>query len=369
MPKKNRLLAIATAAIVLALGLVLIVRNQTHRPNASAGQLRIGAILPQTGPGAALAKYIQNGCDMAASDLNGKKPGTVELMYGDSKNQPGEGVAVFRQMVLTQNPPVIISATSLVTKAIVPLAKENKTVVVATAVALPNITDASDYVFRIYPEANGMAGVMAEYAAAHYKTAVVVYVNDDFGMSSAKVFARVLESNGGKVVATEPFSLTEVDFRNQWAKIKQLNVDCVWIVGYGPAYAVLLKQAREAQVGAALLADMTMGLSSTLKNAGDAAEGVVYVDGVMNPDFVTRYQAKFGDFPSTYAGYAYDLIMILGQVSQQQGRSVDGIRSGLAATKSYKGVMGDITVLPNRDAALKFAVMRISNGKAIPQSR
>lgn len=329
-----------------------------------AAPLKIGALLPQTGPGAVFADYIKKGIDLAQEEINAKQPGAITINYGDSKNDPKEGVTVFQQMVLTEHPPVVISALSSVTKAVGPLAKENNTVVIGTAVGLPNVTAPSEYVFRVYPEANGLAGPIAEYAAKKYKTAAVVYINDDFGISGADVFQRTFEAGGGKVVHREPYNLLEKDFRTQWEKIKAANPEAVWIIGYGPAYSVVVRQMKEAAVKADLLADMTLGLPVTLKNVGDAAEGVVYVDGPLDPAFAARFQAKYGEPPTSYAGYAYDIVMMLDKVRRETGSGAADIQKGFAGIKDYPGAMGVITMLPNRDAALRFVLMRVQDGRS-----
>jgi branched-chain amino acid transport system substrate-binding protein len=346
--------------VIFSTVLILLAGCGTGQPS---GTLQVGALLPQTGAGAVFADYIQKGLDLAAEEINAKEPNSIALVYGDSKNDPKEGVSVFQQLTLTKKPPVVITALSSVTKAVAPLAKPNNTVVIGTAVGLPGVTAPSEFVFRVYPEAHGLAGVIAKYAAQKYKTAAVAFINDDFGASGADVFRKGFEAGGGKVLKSEPYNPTEKDFRTQWEKIKEAKPECVWITGYGPAYSVLIKQFRETQVGSVLLADMTLGLPVTLKTVGDAAEGVVYVDGPMKADFIERYQKKYGDRPTSYAGYAYDILMILNRVRKDNGTSPEQIRNGFAAIRDFPGAMGDVTILPSRDASLKFTLMQIKNGR------
>lgn len=334
----------------------------TTNPPVESTPLKVEAILPLTGPGAPFAAYIKNGLDLAADELNAGGAAGVNVTFDDSKSDPKEAISVFQQKVLTEGAPVTVVALSSVMKALAPLAKQNNTVMVGTAVALPGVTEPSDYVFRVYPEANGLAGVIADYAGKKYKTAAVAYIDDDFGSSAEKVFQTTFETAGGKVVLAEPYKLTEKDFRSQWQRIKAAKPECVWIVGYGPAYSVVIKQMREAQVPATLLGDMTLGLPATLANVGSQVEGVVYVDGEMQDDFVAKYQAKFSEPPTSYAGYAYDILKMVKQASSA-GQSPEQIREAFAGIKDYPGAMGSITIQPNRDAALRFVLMQIKDGK------
>jgi branched-chain amino acid transport system substrate-binding protein len=364
MNKKQTLIA-TLAVVVVALGVVLyVVRSNPSKP-PSGQTLEVGAVLPQTGPGAVLAQYIQQGLDLAVDDA--RKAGiSVEVHVADSKNQPAVGVSAYKQLLVAEDPPVVVTALSSVTSAIAPLAEDDHTVVIGTAVGLPNVTAPSKYVFRLYPEADGLAGVIAEYAASNHQTAAVVYIDDDFGASGAAVFEQVFQQHGGTVLLKEPYRLTETDFRNQWTRIKGADPDCVWVTGYGPAYSVIVRQMRDLSVDATLFADMTLGLPVTLQNVGSAAESVVYVDGPMDPDFVRRFRAKFGEPPTSYAGYAYDIISILVQLHESGRHTPEHIREGLAALKAYPGVMGPITFQEDRDADLRFRLMQIKDGQPTP---
>jgi branched-chain amino acid transport system substrate-binding protein len=329
----------------------------------TSATLQVGALLPLTGPGGVFADYIKKGLDLAVEEVNSGSGNKVNLMYRDSENKPQVGVSAFKQMMLTEDPPVTITALSSVTKAVGPLAKKNETVTIGTAVGLPDVTSPSNYVFRVYPRAQGISGVIADYAIEKYETVGVAYINDAFGRSSAEVFKEKFEEQGGEVPLMEPYELTESDFRNQWGRFKQANLDAVWIVGYGPAYSTLVTQMREVGVGADLLADMTLGLPVTLKNVGDAAEGVVYVDARLDSSFVKQFREKYGERPTNYAGYAYDIVMMLNKVRKQHGTSPEAIRDGFAQIENYDGVTGNITIDEKRNASLEFVLMQIQNGK------
>lgn len=357
-----------TLAVVVAVVAVLAVTRPWEPADGGAPQaaqpLVIGALLPQTGAGAVFADYIKKGIDVAVSEANAGGETVVRVIYADSKNDPKEGVSAFRQMVLTESPPVVITALSSVTRAVAPLAKELNTVVVGTAVGLPDVTTPSEFVFRVYPEASGLAGVIAKYAIEHCTSAAVVYIDDDFGASGARVFQEIYEQGGGKFLLKEPYKIVEADFRTQWTRIDAADPDCVWVTGYGPAYSVIVRQMKELNVSSTLLADMTLGLPITLKNVGPAAEGVVYVDGPVDPDFAGRFRAAYGEPPTSYAGYAYDIVkMLRTAASDTSPITPNGIREGLAATRDYPGVMGPISILPNRDAALSFDLMQILDGR------
>ncbi|MDZ4786490.1 MAG: penicillin-binding protein activator [bacterium] len=324
---------------------------------------KIAGILPLTGPAADSAEYIKKGMDLAAEEINAKEPGSIDLIYENSKNEVKLGVSAFQKLAITQKPNAIVISRSSITKAVAPLTKDSKTVLIATSVAIPKVTDSSEYVFRVYPEANGLAGVAAKYAIKQCKSATVIYVNDDFGLSSAEVFQKTFEKEGQKVVSKEPYNPTEKDFRTQLEKIKSLDPSCIWLVGYGPAYSTIIKQIRELNIPSEVIADQTLGLPITVQQTGSAAEGIVYVDAPIGKEFAETYQKRYGNLPTSYAGYSYDIVKMLDKVRKEKGVSNEDIRIGLSSIKDFSGAMGKISILPNRDASIEFVLMQIKNGK------
>jgi branched-chain amino acid transport system substrate-binding protein len=135
--------------------------------------------------GAVFVGYIEEGIDLAVEEVNAAGRPRFKVLYEDSQNQPREAVAVYNKLVATENPPVVVVALSSVAKAQAPLAEQSKTTLVYVAVAIPDIADGK-YRFRVYPEAYGMAGVMAKFNTERLKakTAAILYVNDDFGRVS-----------------------------------------------------------------------------------------------------------------------------------------------------------------------------------------
>lgn len=343
--------------------------NQTLN-NEEVKMIKIGALLPLTGAGAFFAEYIKAGLEYAKDEFNAKSNVKIEILYEDTKNQPKVAIQGYNKLVQVDKTPVVIVAQSGVAKALAPLSKTTKTVQIGIAVAIPGITDESEYVFRIYPEAHGMAGVMSTFAAKELKmkTAGVIYINDDFGQSSYDVFKKVFEENGGKVIFAESYEFTQQSYRDQILKLKKENPGCIYMNGYGLAYGLIIKQLKELEVESVITADMTLGIPVTLKQAGDAAEGAYFVDGKMSEEFINNYKNKFNKAPTSYAGYAFDILNILGSIITQQMPdqiNSDAIRDRLFEIQDFPGVMGKIKILPNGESNIQFVVKKIQNG--IPQ--
>lgn len=364
---KRKIWLIVLAVIIIAAIFVGI--YLTQKPSQKEQVIKIGAILPLTGPAASFGQYVKEGIDLAIEEINTKSNIKFLILYADSKNDPKEAVSEYNKMVLIEKPSVVIAALSSVASALAPLASSTNTVQIYVDVAKPGVADGK-YSFRIYPEANGTAGVIAEFVTDSLKVtkAAVIHINDDYGMASLDVFKRKFEASGGKVVFVESYQLLQKDFRDILTKLKSVEPapDVIYLNGYGPSFVKAVKQIKELGLNALLVADVALGLPENLKGAGEAAEGAYFVDTNMSSEFIEKFMHKYGKEPSSDAGYAYDIIRILYKIAQESPKfTSENISEKLRGLKEFPGVTGLITMKPNGDAELRFAVRQIIQGKPV----
>src|SRR5690606_22095875 len=82
------------------------------RPAPEGRTVSVGAILPLTGPAAFYGEWCRNGMNVAVAEINAAAKGRnsrLQIEFGDSKNDPREGVSLAQKLLL-RDPPVIISA-------------------------------------------------------------------------------------------------------------------------------------------------------------------------------------------------------------------------------------------------------------------
>ena len=309
----------------------------------------------------------KKGLEQAKEEINKDADGIqIEIIYEDSKTNPNEGIAAYNKLVNLNQVSVVIVALSSVAKAIAPLATKRNTIQIGIAVAIPNYTNPDKNIFRVYPDAYGMAGVMANYIneSLNSKTACVLYINDEFGRTSFEVFEEIFTNAGGEIVVEESYDLLQKDFKSIIAKLNAQNPDVIYLNGYGLAYATFIKQLKESGNSSLLTADMTLGLPSTLKQIGGLLDSVYYVDGQMNQNFISSFQNFQNEPPTSYAGYAYDIIKIIHMsASNADDISTLALKREILNTKNYDGAMGNISIKPNGDSELQFSVKKIIDGK------
>ncbi len=363
--KKNQVL-LAVVLIAVVVGGIFYFNNKKGQGQADE-VIKIGAILPLSESGAIFADYIKSGIELKLDEINdqGKK---IEILYEDSKNIPSQGISAYRKLNNINGVKIFIPAMSSISKALVSFASDTTTLQLGTAVAFPNYTSGYPNVFRFYPNSDNLTGVMAKYFLnnINVENVGIVYVNDEFGMASMSNFRKTIEGKKN-VVISEPYEITQKDFKQTIEKLNNSNAGAVYLSGYGPAYISFIKQLKELQKKEfIIMGDMTLGLPSTFEQIGNLMEGVYYVDGEMSEEFISKYEKKHGKKPSTYAGYAYDLLGIFYQAYKKgdEQKDIHLIINNLLQTTNYKGCMGDnISIDEKRELNQKFVVHKVENGK------
>lgn len=357
--------------VILSLFFTWGCNNQNKSNNKNDKEIiKIGAILPLTGPGSVFANYIKNGINLAVNEINRDSTSKFNfiVVFEDSQTKAKEGVNSYKKLISKDNVDVIIVALSSVAEAIKGYSAKDKIPQIGIAVATTDYTKNNDYVFRVYPNANTMAGTMAEYntSVLNLKQSGIIYIDDDFGRASDKAYKKKFESNGGRVIFSESYKIIQKDFKNIITKLKEQKTECIYLNGYGQSYPAFIKQLYSSvKYKFTLTADMTMGLPTTIKNIGNISDTIYYVDADMDTNFINKYISEYDSQPTSYSGYAYDIIFLINESlkNKEQEKTSEFIKQNLFNIKEYNGVMGKISIDETGDCNLDFNIKTIINGK------
>lgn len=324
--------------------------------------IKIGAILPLTGPGASFGQYVKEGIDLAVNEIFKKDKVKINIYYEDSKNQPKVGLSAYNKLISMEKLPVVIVALSSVASALSPLASKTKTVQIYVDVAKPGVTD-GEYTFRIYPEAHGTAGVIAKFSRKFLaaKTAAIFHIDDSYGLASKDIFVRLFEEQGGKVIFEERYSISQREFKSSILKLSNLpfKPDVIYLNGYGQSFVILAKSLRTLYPDIQLVADVAFGLPENFKSLGNLAEGSYYVDIDLSDEFVKSFEETYNKEPSSDAAFAYDIIYILYNIYKTNKQFNVKILQKSLKRINYFGAVGPITINKEGNANLKFVVKKV----------
>jgi branched-chain amino acid transport system substrate-binding protein len=336
-----------------------------------ADVIKIGAILPLTGNASDYGVKSKRGIDFAVTEINsagGINGKQIQIVYEDDKLEPKDGLNAFNKLSDFDKVPCILGPISSgVVLTVAPEANRRKVVILSTYASNFRITDAGDYIFRIYPSDAAQGVVDAELAIKlNLKNAAIFYVNSDYGVGLRDVFERRYQEMGGHVLAEESFEAGTTDFRTSLNKVKDCNPEVIFMPGNAKEMALILVQAKQIGLNKQFIATDSFLETTVLEIAKDAAYGVLLTTPQENRDstyqtFTGRYKQTQGNEPGLLESLGYDGMKVLALAISRGGYDSEGIKNALYSIKDYKGVTGEISFDANGDIQKKFVVRKVTD--------
>ncbi len=330
----------------------LILSTLLNLPVLAGGVVKLGVILPRTGPEAPIGEEMANGIRLAQEDLR-KKGVAVEVVWEDDTGKPQIAMSAFEKVIRDpQVAGVVGSYTSASTSAVARLANKYQVPLMVPISSKDEITMQDlRWVFRINSPASFYASTLFDMILAQgpVKTLALIYENTDFGSSAAKSAIAYATRKGMTVVADEPYAKGAPDYRSTLSKFKSKNPDVVYMVSYIADAVLLMRQAREIGLqpraflgagGGFNLAQFAheKGISENVITSAQWAEDVKWPGA---KDFAQRYKARYGTEPSHHGACSYEAFRILADTAAQAGGNRDRTRQGLKVG-AWKGILGDV---------------------------
>jgi branched-chain amino acid transport system substrate-binding protein len=341
--------------------------------------VKIGFIGPLTGDNAGLGGDGRAGTELAVKEINnagGINGRMLEVVYEDGKCNGKDATTAASKLIDVDR--VIAIAGGLCsseTLAAAPLAEQAQVALISYASSNPSITNAGDYVFRVWPSDAGQGSAIAnEMAKRGIKKVAVIYMNQDYNLGLANAFKQAFESQGGVITAWETYEQDSKDFRSQVAKVRASRPEAVYLVSYSVDGGLLVKQIRDLKLDVPLFGSETLGTKETVEAAGkENIEGLVYATPAFNPDapkakeLLPKAQQLKGAELSlpVIAADAYDTVYLIAEaIKQNPDNEPTGtiIKDYLYTVKDYDGAGGKLTIDNNGDPLKDFQTMYVHEG-------
>jgi len=358
---KLRLRRRAVIAQAIAAGLIATFAI-TSPAHAQDKVIKIGALLPISGPGSYFGVQDKQGIELALEQVNkaGINGYRFEVHYEDSACGPLPATQAAKRLIDQYKPDVVLGEEcSDATLAIMPIMEQAKVPLINAGSSAIKITEPGNpWTFRIFPDevmqGNNIAG--NAYNKLNARTAVLLHENTNAGIGNAKVFAEAFTKLGGKILADIGFGRDVNDFTAIATRIAGLGqVDVIptyTLEGQGLKITQALMQAGVTRGGgghAIQLGTIWLPFGFEQK-AGKAALG--YVRAVqfdpldkrpLVQDFIAAFKAKYNQSPTHLNAHAYDQIMLIADLVRRGATNAQSIRDELAKTKNLAAVTGTIT--------------------------
>jgi len=303
---------------------------------AVAGDLVVGTLFDHSGALKDWGQRHQRAAELAARHLAAAGL-SIDFIHADSQTSAEAAIKAARVMVDEKKVGVILGSAS--SGVIIPLA-ENVTCPSNVLLISPGATSAfitdlpqdkgKDLVFRTCPSDNLQGIVLGKLAAARYKTASVMYVNNPYGQGLAQQFSRAFSKHGGFVYTMIPHDEKVAatyadDLRNAFARMystppyRSGSSAVLCVFSYPEHAKVYVKEAVD------LYGNHQFLFSDGSKSEElAAAVGAKYLEGAMGTapaiapgeafqKLSVDYSAAFGELPnSPFIANAYDAAALIG---------------------------------------------------------
>jgi len=332
--------------------------------------VKIGNIIPLSGPSASVGQQGKQVREMAVEEINAaggiKSLGgaKLEMLYADSESKPEKGVAEAERFINTEGVHVLTGCwNSAVTYPTTAVAERYGIPFVVPVSVADKITEQGfKTVFRIAAKDSwwtrdqfAFLEDMEKEFNTKVKRLAFVYENGDWGKGFAGQWKELAKKGGYEVVLDEPYPSTATDLSPVVQKIKRARPDVLMLVS-NAADAILLTNTL-AEYKVKLKAIIASGgghadpsfLEASGKNARYIFDIVEWETDVNKPgakEANAKYKAKYGQNLTGEAVDAYLAMYVLKDALERAG-SLDPakIREALATT-NLRGGPGMIVGYP-----------------------
>ncbi len=362
----------------LVLRLCLVVFSSICPAQRAFAEIRVGAVTCLSGALSTFGVSSAQGARLAAEEINAKGGVLGEpltLLLEDNSSRAGETATIVRKFLSQDHVLAILGdLTSSATMEAAPLAQAAQVPLLTPSATNIAVTRIGDYIFRSCFIDSFTGQAMARFALnrlAGNQAVILTDVKQDYSIGLSGAIQQYLDEHGGHVLKQISFSSGDTDFRAQLSVAKALRPTVVFLPAYYPEAGLVIRQARQLGLSMPFVGGEGWDSPTLLEIAGKAANGCYYVNhfSAQNPSpvvqaFVRTYQEHYHDRPDALAALWYDGTRLLAQAIQKAGaKDPRKIRDMLAATKSFPGVTGAISIDANRNAAKPAVVLGIENGE------
>jgi branched-chain amino acid transport system substrate-binding protein len=327
------------------------VRAQSNAP------LKIGGMLPLSGPASIEGRQILLGLQFAVEEVNAKGGlvgNKIELVVEDDESNSTKGVTAVRRLIERDKVPFIVGTyASAVVVAAVKVAAEYKIPMLSGGSTAAGATDQNTpgdpWFFRSWPDSNRQGEDTAKAIVEKFKKTKVAIIHDNtnYGVTLADQVTRVVAGVGGAIVSRESFNAGEQDFSSMLTKIRNLRPEAVYIGGWAGDGANIVRQSAEIGLRAQFVGSGSMLSDEFIKLAGPASEGfavaTVFEPSTPNPvgrAFADRFRARHNQDANTLISLGYDSTSIGLEAMRRVGKP-----DGQEIQKMLKGGMKDFPLV------------------------
>ncbi len=339
---------------------------------ARAETIRLGAIIPLTGPGAVVGTQEMRGIQFAIDRANAKGGAggnKLEVLFEDNQAKPDQSILSFNKLVDLEHVPMIFTGYSGPSLAMAPLATRKKILMLNAGAQSDKLGTASPYLVNTLPSTGDEVTVLSKWLIGEgKKTASVLFENDAAGIGGRDDFDKDYKKAGGSILAREPSQFGQTDYRPALLKLAGANPD-VLFVSITAGMVPLADQIH--QMNAHFLVAGTSFFADPQAIADPAAQDFVHtqvqIDAPpeLSAAFRQKYDADMDFFARQYYNAAEIALTILDKLaSEKKPITGQAMREELFAIKTFHGLIP--MTFNSNTATVPIAIDQFQDGKDTP---
>ena len=377
MNKKIMTWVIGTIVCIAIIAGVFLSRKPEK---SSYAEVKLGAVLPMTGPTALIGQNQHRGLELAVAHLN--KLSTKEhfkLVSEDSKGVAASGVSAALRLLDIEHANFIFTSLTPVSLAIAPLFKERSGIQVIFGMD-ESMANAGGNVFRIYPgiREEGVAITEIVRSVGPKKVAILTFEHPAIDSQVREVIEPALGRFAAESINEKFSKLDEKGLRNAVAKISFFSPDLIIINAYYNQIPFIMRTVADS--GIPLDIPIVGGLNLAIAIKQDSLNQMpfsrIYIamPGYLFPRpvqvgsreaFESEYISLYGNPPDHDAAYAYDAAIFLGKAIESVGNESVEVKKNIISGIGYEGVTGPLQIDANGNAQTKWVTVQFADGQYV----
>ena len=322
---------------------------------AANAQINIATVGPMTGNYASVGAQMKAGAEMAVADIN--KAGGVlgkqlALQVGDDACDPKQANSVANQMASRK---VVFVAGHYCSGSSIPASKvyaEEGVLQISPASTNPKYTDEGSWnTFRVCGRDDQQGLVAGKYMATKFKGKKIAVLHDNsaYGKGLADETKKAMNAAGLTETLYAAYTPGERDYSAIVSRLKQANIDVIYVGGYHTETGLIVRQAKEQGMNVTVVGGDALVTTEFWQISGPAGAGTMMTfpsdprKRATAAKVVAQFKAKGFD-PEGYTLYTYAAIQTWAAGVKKAGTTDSKkVAAALHAGLKADTVLGPIT--------------------------
>lgn len=362
--------SILFAFILTGVGCSQLVDTSQTQNTEQEKKLKVGAILPLTGPASVWGQSLKKGMELAQEKLRNEGV-EINIIYEDSQAKAKKGISAYKKLSNVDNVDVVFSAFSRVSTPLVPLSKEDKLPLFMSVTAAKDLPQKSPYAFRNFATHEMFATKhFSNLEKSEAEEIGVIYINDEYGQSVFSAIKKSAKEKNIDIAESESFKPKSTDVRAQLTNIKAAEPDVIIaVVGTPIEILNIVETKKELNIESNIYeASQILSLRPTRVENKEVVEGVrtlatPFALKEIGNNFRQKFKKEYEEDPIFPAAYSYDIVNLIGKVTE--GKKIKGQEfiQKIEKIEKYSGVNGEMEIEESGEINPPLRSVKIKEGK------